>query len=44
MSRLPQEVEMTPSDFFAVVVLATILLPVPILAWLDRPRDKNAVC
>ena len=26
----------------AVFVLVSFLVPVPILAWLDRPRDRSA--
>lgn len=28
------------ATMFAIVCLASFLVPVPILAWLDRPRRK----
>ena len=31
---------MTPSGL-AIFVLVSFLLPVPILAWLDRPRTRH---
>jgi hypothetical protein len=31
---------MSPSGF-AVFVLIAFLLPVPILSWLDRPRERD---
>jgi len=31
---------MTPTGF-AVLVLISFLVPVPVLAWLDRPRSEG---
>jgi hypothetical protein len=38
----PNERAIMSNTLFGILVLISFVLPVPLLAWLDRPRPKKA--